>query len=76
MKVKSENEVAESCSTLSDPMDCGPPGASGQGILQATVREWGASHMNQQFHCWAYTLRTPELKETCVPQRSLQQSLQ
>jgi len=26
--------------------------------------------MIQQSHCWAYTLRKPELKETCVPQRS------
>ena len=25
-------------------------------------------HMTQQSHCWAYTLRKPELKETCVPQ--------
>ena len=23
--------------------------------------------MTQQSHCWAYTLRTPDLKETCVP---------
>ena len=23
--------------------------------------------MTQQPHCWAYTPRTPELKETCVP---------
>ena len=25
MKVKSESEVAQSCPTLSDPMDCSPP---------------------------------------------------
>ena len=42
MKMKSENEVAESCPTLSDPMDCGPPGSSVQEILQARVLEWGA----------------------------------
>ena len=29
MKVKSESEVAQSCLTLSDPVDCGPPGSSG-----------------------------------------------
>ena len=27
MKVKSESEVAPSCPTLSDPMDCSPPGS-------------------------------------------------
>ena len=42
MKVKSESEVAESCPTLSDPMDCGPPGSSVHGIFQARVLEWGA----------------------------------
>ena len=42
MKVKIESEVTESCPTLSDPMDCSPPGSSVQGILQARVLEWGA----------------------------------
>ena len=42
MKVKSESEVAQSCPTLSDPMDCGPPGSSIHGIFQARVLEWGA----------------------------------
>ena len=42
MKVKSESEVAQSCPTLSDPMDCSPPGSSIHGILQARVLEWGA----------------------------------
>ena len=41
-KVKSESEVAESCPTLSDPMDCGPPGSSIHGIFQARILEWGA----------------------------------
>ena len=41
MKVKSENEVAQSCPTLSDSMDCGPPGSSVRGIFQARVLEWG-----------------------------------
>ena len=39
MKVKSENEVTQSCSTLSDPMDCSPPGFSVHGIFQARVLE-------------------------------------
>ena len=42
MKVKSESEVAQSCQTLSDPMDCSPPGSSVHGIFQARVLEWGA----------------------------------
>ena len=43
MKVKSESEVAQSCPTLSDPMDCSLPGSSIHGIFQARVLEWGAS---------------------------------
>ena len=42
MKVKSESEVTELCPTLSDPMDCSPPGSSIHGIFQARVLEWGA----------------------------------
>ena len=42
MKVKSESEVAQSCLTPSDPMDCSPPGSSVHGIFQARVLEWGA----------------------------------
>ena len=42
MRVKSESEVAQSCPTLSDPMDCSPPGSSVHGILQARELEWGA----------------------------------
>ena len=41
MKVKSESEVAQSCLTPSDPMDCSPPGPSIHGIFQARVLEWG-----------------------------------
>ena len=42
MKVKSESEVAQSCPTLSDPMDCSLPGSSVHGIFQARVLEWVA----------------------------------
>ena len=41
MEVKSESEVAQSCLTLRDPMDCSLPG-SVHGIFQARVLEWGA----------------------------------
>ena len=40
--MKSESEVAQSGPTLSDPIDCSPPGSSIHGILQARVLEWGA----------------------------------
>ena len=39
MKVKSESEDAQSCLTLSDPLDCSPPGFSVRGILQ-TKEYW------------------------------------
>ena len=42
IKVKSESEVAQSCLTLPDPMDCSLPGSSFHGIFQARVLEWGA----------------------------------
>ena len=40
MKVKSESEDAQSCLTLSDPIDCSLPGSSIHGIFQARVLEW------------------------------------
>ena len=42
MKVKSKSEIAQSCPTLSDPMDCSLPGSSVHGICQARVLEWAA----------------------------------
>ena len=42
MKVKSQSEVAQSCLTLSDLMDCSLPGSSVHGIFQARVLQWGA----------------------------------
>ena len=42
MKVKSESKIAQSCLTLSDPIDHSLPGSSIYGILQAGVPEWGA----------------------------------
>ena len=42
MKVKSESEIAQSCPTLWDPMDCSLPGSSVHGVFQARVLEWGA----------------------------------
>ena len=42
MRVKNESEVVQSCPTLSDPMDCSPPGSSIHGIFQARVLGWDA----------------------------------
>ena len=50
MTVKSESEVAQSCLTLSDLMDCSLPGFSINGIFQARVLEWGAIAY-EPLHC-------------------------
>ena len=59
MNVKSESEVAQSCLTLSDPMDCSLPGSSVHGIFQARVLEWVAiafsdhtATLSKIFHCF------------------------
>ena len=58
MKVKSESEIAQSCLTLSNPMDCSPPGSSFHGIFQARVLEWGAPlahhrcYLKKCIHVW------------------------
>ena len=40
--MKSESEVAQSCPTLSNPIDGSPPGSPIPGILQARTLEWVA----------------------------------
>ena len=55
MKVKSEREVAQSCPTPSDPMECSLPGSSVHGIFQAKVLQWGAiASCRQTWACWLY----------------------
>ena len=49
MKVKRESEVAQSCPTLSDPMDCSLPGSSVHGIFQARVLEWVAIAFSENY---------------------------
>ena len=59
MKVKSESKVAQSCPTLSDPMDWSLPGSSIHGIFQARVLEWGAiafSGTYKKFHLKSYLM--------------------
>ena len=54
MKVKSESEVAQSCLTPSDPMDCSVPGSSVHGIFQARLLEWGAiAFFNVRNQCYS-----------------------
>ena len=47
MKVKSESEVAQSCPTLCDPMDCSLPGSSVHGIFQARMLGVGCHFLLQ-----------------------------
>ena len=57
MQVKSESEVAQSCPTLSDPMDCSLPGSSVHGIFQARVLEWGAIAFSDLHHRYWQTFQ-------------------
>ena len=62
-KVKSEREVAQSCPTLSNPMDCSLPGSSVHGIFQARELEWGAiafSNTSQLIGLIAFLRRYPD----------------
>ena len=58
MKVKSESEVAQSCPTLSDPMDCSLPGSFVHGIFQARVLEWGAIAFSIIEASWIHYLKS------------------
>ena len=63
MKVKSEREVAQSCPTLSDPMDYSLPGSSIHGIFQARVLEWGAIAFSvQKVYVIPFTWKSPVSK--------------
>ena len=53
MKVKSESEIAQSCPTLSDPMDHILPGSSVHGIFQARVLEWAAISFSNNIYIYA-----------------------
>ena len=66
MKVKSQSEVTQSCPTLSDPMDCSPPGSSIHGIFQARVLEWGAIAFSVIPH-WQYAIWEPLIRYKPAP---------
>ena len=58
---ESESEVAQSCPTLSNRMDCSLPGSSVHGICQARVLEWVATAFSNLF------LRSPQMRKTAGP---------
>ena len=64
IKVKSISEVAQSCLTLCDPMDCSLPGSSIHGIFQARVLEWGAIAFTKKL------LGTIQIQQYCHLERS------
>ena len=66
MKVKSESEVAQSCPTLSDPMDCSPPGSSVHGIFQARVLAWGAITFSENQVLAILNLKMKEIADGLV----------
>ena len=52
---ESESEVAQSCPTLNDSMDCSLPGSSVHGIFQARVLEWGViDHLDSVISVFSY----------------------
>ena len=67
-----ESEVAQSCPTLRDRMDCSLPGSSVHGIFQARVLEWGAIAFSEgDIYIWASLMAQtvkclPAMRETRV----------
>ena len=53
MLKESESEVAQSCPTLCNPMDCSRPHSSLHGILQARILEWEATFFSTEWVTWA-----------------------
>ena len=64
------SEVAQSCPTLCDPVDCSPPGSSVHGIPQARVLEWVAISFSRGSSLQGIEPRSPALQAdalTCEP---------
>ena len=66
MKEKSESEVAQSCLTLRDPMDCSLPGSSVHGIFQARELEWGAIAFSSLSNLLKYRIDSFLSVSTCL----------
>ena len=78
MKVKSESEVAQSCPTLSNLMDCSLPGSSVHQIFQARVLEWGAIAFSELFlsaYIYIYMLFPQSFKKFLTPPSLLHTAL-
>ena len=82
MKVKRENEVALSCPTLSDPIDCSLPGSSIHGIFQSRVLEGGViafsdisgyqeSNTDSVIHSELFTESDYQVEVPCPPEMNL-----
>ena len=61
------SEVAQSCPTLCDPMDCSLPDSSVHGIFQATVLEWIAISFSSIFLTQGSNLGLPHCRQTLLP---------
>ena len=71
MQEKSEGEVAQSCLTLTDPMDYSLPGSSAHGIFQASLLEWGAiAFSGYMYTCDLFILRFNRKQQNSVKQLS------
>ena len=68
--MKIESEVAQSCPTLCDPMDCGPPGSSARGIFQARVLEWGAIAFSKESPKQLLNIQWTNKQHTGIPEQS------
>ena len=78
MRMKSESEVAQSCPTLCEPMDCSLPGSFVHGIFQARVLEWVAiSFSKYSYSCvsiaiYEYSMKLRYLFKLATAAKSLQ----
>ena len=61
------SEVAQSCLTLCDPVDCSPPGSSIHGIFQARVLEWVAISFSRDLPDPGIEPRSPAFQADALP---------
>ena len=73
-KVKSESEVAQSCPTLSDPMDCSLSGSSVHGIFQARVLEWVVIAFSKQSWSVQFSSVAQSCPTLCNPMNKARQA--
>ena len=67
MKVKSEREVAQSCPTPRDAMDCSLPGSSVHGIFQARVLEWRAVAFSVMYSAYKLNKQGDSIQPWRIP---------